>query len=79
MTTVSVSEARSKLYRLLDQVSDTHIPAMITGKRSNAVLVSEDLVKGQMQFLFLKMMGILFKRPYICYQFQICVSLLKMV
>jgi len=42
MTTLSVSEARSKLYRLLDQVSDTHIPAMITGKRSNAVLVSED-------------------------------------
>jgi antitoxin YefM len=42
MTTLSVSEARSKLYRLLDQVSDTHIPAIITGKRSNAVLVSED-------------------------------------
>ncbi len=42
MTTLSVSEARSKLYRLLDQVSETHIPAMITGKRTNAVLVSED-------------------------------------
>ncbi|MBT4289079.1 MAG: type II toxin-antitoxin system Phd/YefM family antitoxin [Deltaproteobacteria bacterium] len=42
MTTLSVSEARSKLYRLLDQVSETHIPAMITGKRANAVLVSED-------------------------------------
>jgi antitoxin YefM len=42
MTTLSVSEARSKLYRLLDQVSETHIPAIITGKRSNAVLVSED-------------------------------------
>ena len=42
MTTLSVSEARSKLYRLLDQVSETHKPAMITGKRSNAVLVSEE-------------------------------------
>ena len=42
MTTLSVSEARSKLYRLLDQVSETHIPATITGKRTNAVLVSED-------------------------------------
>jgi len=42
MTTLSVSEARSKLYRLLDQVSETHVPALITGKRSNAVLVSED-------------------------------------
>jgi len=42
MPTLSVSEARSKLYRLLDQVSETHIPAMITGKRTNAVLISED-------------------------------------
>ncbi len=42
MTILSASEARSKLYRLLDQVSETHIPATITGKRTNAVLVSED-------------------------------------
>jgi prevent-host-death family protein len=42
MTILSVSEARSKLYRLLDLVSETHKPALITGKRTNAVLISED-------------------------------------
>ncbi len=42
MATLTVSEARSKLYKLLDEVSETHIPAMITGKRSNGVLVSEE-------------------------------------
>ena len=42
MAILTVSEARSKLYKLLDEVSETHIPAMITGKRSNGVLVSEE-------------------------------------
>ncbi len=42
MTTLSVSEARAKLYKLLDEVSETHVPAMITGKRSNGILLSEE-------------------------------------
>ena len=37
-----VTQARSKLYQLLDQTADSHEPIQITGKRSNAVLVSED-------------------------------------
>lgn len=42
MTTLSVTEARSRLFRLIDEVSTSHQPILITGKRSNAVLVSED-------------------------------------
>ena len=42
MTTITATEARKNLYRLLDQVSDTHEPVQITGKRGNAVLVGED-------------------------------------
>jgi len=42
MPTLSVSEARSKLYRLLDEVSESHQPAIITSKRSNGVLISEE-------------------------------------
>ncbi|WP_320043962.1 type II toxin-antitoxin system Phd/YefM family antitoxin [uncultured Desulfobacter sp.] len=42
MTTITVSEARANLYRLLDEVSESHKPALITGKRSNGILVSED-------------------------------------
>ena len=41
MTTLTVTEARSKLYKLLDDVAESHEPILITGKRSNAVLISE--------------------------------------
>ena len=42
MTSLPVTQARSKLYQLLDEAADSHEPIQITGKRSNAVLVSED-------------------------------------
>jgi antitoxin YefM len=42
MTTVTATEARRLLYKLLDDVSESHEPVQITGRRSNAVLVSED-------------------------------------
>ena len=42
MTNITVTEARKKLYRLLDEVAESHEPIHITGKRSKAVLVSED-------------------------------------
>ena len=40
--TLSATEARTKLYHLIDQTSSTHEPILITGKRGNAVLISED-------------------------------------
>ena len=42
MTSLPVTQARSRLYQLLDEAADSHEPIQITGKRSNAVLVSED-------------------------------------
>ena len=42
MTTLTATEARTKLYRLLDDISDTHIPVHITGKRHSGVLISEE-------------------------------------
>lgn len=42
MTTMSVSQARASLYRLIDAASESHEPVLITGKRGNAVLLSED-------------------------------------
>lgn len=42
MTTISITEARSKLYKLVDQAAAESNPILITGKRGNAVLVSED-------------------------------------
>ncbi len=42
MSTISVSEARSNLYRLIDETAMSHQPVVITGKRHSAVLVSEE-------------------------------------
>lgn len=42
MPTISVSEARANLYRLLDKVADSHEAITITGKRANGVLISEE-------------------------------------
>lgn len=42
MTTLNATEARSKLYNLIDETSKTHQPIVITGKRGNAVLLAED-------------------------------------
>ena len=42
MTTVSATEARKRLYALIDEVGQSHEPVQITGKRSNAVLLSEN-------------------------------------
>ncbi len=42
MTIVNATEARSNLYSLIDETADSHQPIVIKGKRSNAVLISED-------------------------------------
>lgn len=42
MTTLTASEATSNLYRLIDEAASTHTPILITGKRSNAVLIAEE-------------------------------------
>lgn len=41
MTTLTASQAREKLYSLLDEAAASSEPILITGKRANAVLVSE--------------------------------------
>lgn len=42
MTTLTASQARIRLYQLLDQAAKSHEPIQITGKRANAVLIGED-------------------------------------
>jgi len=42
MTTLTASEARARLYKLLDETALSHEPIQITGKRHNAVLISEN-------------------------------------
>jgi prevent-host-death family protein len=42
MTTVTVTKARNNLYSLIDEANESHIPIQITGKRGNAILLSEE-------------------------------------
>lgn len=53
MTSLTVTHARSKLYELLDQAQASHEPIQITGKRSSAVLVSEDDWRSIQETLYL--------------------------
>ena len=41
MTSITATKARQNLYSLIDQANESHEPIQITGKRANAVLLSE--------------------------------------
>ncbi len=53
MKTVTASEARANLYKLLDEAAITSEPVQITGKRANAVLVSMDDWRAIQETLYL--------------------------
>jgi antitoxin YefM len=42
MHTLTASEARANLYRLIDEAAQSHQPVVISGKRSSAVLLSAE-------------------------------------
>jgi len=42
MNTITATKARNKIYKLIDETADESKPIQITGKRTNAVLISED-------------------------------------
>ncbi|MFH0775615.1 MAG: type II toxin-antitoxin system Phd/YefM family antitoxin [bacterium] len=53
MTTLTATEARTKLYRLLDEVTLSNQPIQITGKRANAVLIAEEDWRAIQETLYL--------------------------
>ncbi len=53
MKTINASRARSNLYKLLDEAAAGHEPVQITGKRANAVLVSEEDWRAVQETLYL--------------------------
>ncbi len=42
MTITNITDARKNLYKLVNEVSDSHEPVFIKGKHHNAVLLSEE-------------------------------------
>lgn len=53
MAILNASDARANLYRLIDQTNESHEPVIISGKRNNAVLVSEGDWKSIQETLYL--------------------------
>ena len=53
MKSLTISKARENLYRLVDEVAETHEPFILTGKRHNAVLLSEEDWKAVQETLYL--------------------------
>jgi antitoxin YefM len=53
MKTLTATQARKDIYRLLDEASETHEPIQITGKRTNAVLISEEDWRSIQETLYL--------------------------
>ncbi|MEO6906554.1 MAG: type II toxin-antitoxin system Phd/YefM family antitoxin [Abditibacteriaceae bacterium] len=53
MATITATEARSRLYRLIDDAASSHQPLLISGKRNKAVLISEEDWAAIQETLFL--------------------------
>ncbi|SPD75687.1 Prevent-host-death family protein [uncultured Desulfobacterium sp.] len=53
MTTLTATEARKRLYSLVDDVAESHDPIQIVGKRNSAVLLSEEDWRAIQETLFL--------------------------
>ncbi len=53
MTTLTATEARRRLYALLNALADSHEPIQIAGKRHSAVLVSESDWRAIQETLYL--------------------------
>lgn len=53
MTNMTATEARRQLYKLVDEVQDSHEPVRISGKRGNAVLIGEDDWRAVQETLYL--------------------------
>jgi antitoxin YefM len=53
VTSIPVTRARARLYKLVDDAAGSHEPIQITGKRRNAVLVSEEDWRSIQETLYL--------------------------
>lgn len=52
-TTLTASQARTRLYRLVDETAAAHRPLHITGKRASAVLIAEEDWRAIQETLYL--------------------------
>ena len=53
MTIINATNARKKLYKLIDDVRETHEPVYITGKTGNVVMLSDEDYRSIQETLYL--------------------------
>ena len=53
MAIVNVTTARANLYNLIDELEQSHEPVIISGKKNNAVLISESDWKSLQETIYL--------------------------
>jgi antitoxin YefM len=53
MNTMNVTQARSQLYKLIDEVASSREPVQISGKRGNAILISQEDWRSIQETLYL--------------------------
>jgi prevent-host-death family protein len=53
MTSITATEARKRLYTLVDDVAESHVPIQIAGRRNSAVLISEEDWRAIQETLYL--------------------------
>lgn len=53
MRVITVTKARGNLYKLIDETSEASEPVYISGKRNNAVLLSEESWRSIQETLYL--------------------------
>ena len=51
MTIYTSTQARARLFHLIDETNETHEPIYIKGKRNNAVIISEEDYEGLQETL----------------------------
>ena len=62
MTIYTSTQARSKLFHLIDETNQTHEPIYIKGKRNDAVIISKEDYEGLQETLYIFSTG--FGRKY---------------
>jgi prevent-host-death family protein len=54
MTSITITDARKKLYKLIEQVHDSHEPVIIAGKQNSGVLISQEDFNAIQETLYLQ-------------------------
>jgi prevent-host-death family protein len=56
VSSINITSARKELYKIVQEVNDTHEPIQITGKKTSAVLVGEEDWRSIQETLYLTSM-----------------------